>query len=89
MTSDEKLAHTLKVQFGLAPHEPNEAQLLAIKTAITRIQQSGRNAADADWRAAVAAACPTIGQWLYKGMDNSDLNVLLALAGQAANRGQG
>lgn len=89
MTSNEKLAHALKVQFGLAPQEPNEEQLLAIKTTINRIQQSGRNATVADWRAAVAAACSTFGQWIYKGLDNSDLNVLLALAGQAASGGKG
>ncbi len=88
MTADENLAHALKIKFGLASHEPNKAQLLAIKAAVGRIQQSGRNATDADWRAAVVVACSTFGQWFYKGLDNSDLNVLLALASQAANMGR-
>lgn len=84
MTPDEKLAHSLKLQFGLAPNEPDARQLQIIKAAIAAIARAGRRAADKDWRVAVAAACPNMGHHKYSGIDNSDLNTLLALAIQAA-----
>lgn len=89
MTADEQFAHSLKMQYGLGPGEPTKTQLAAIKAAITRIRQSGRLPTEQDWIAAVASACLTMGQWKYAGIDNSDLNTLLALALQAAGgRGQ-
>lgn len=84
MTEDDRLAHALKLKFGLAPHEPTSWQLQSIKAAIARIKSSGRLPTDAEWRAAVAISCPGIGQHVYAGVDNSDLNTLLALATQAA-----
>jgi hypothetical protein len=84
MTADEKLAHSLKMQFGLAPGEPNWTQLNLIKTAINRIQQSGRQPTHNDWAEAVATACPSTGKYVYSGVDNSDLNTLLVLALQSA-----
>lgn len=88
MTRDETLAHSLKLQFGLAPTEPNVAQLQSIKKAIAAIGAAGRQPTQQDWRTAVAAACPSMGRYKYGGIDNSDLNTLLALANQAAG-GQG
>lgn len=84
MTPDEKLAHSLKLQFGLAPREPDAQQLQIIKAGIAAVARTGRRATDRDWRDAVAAACPNMGHYKYSGIDNSDLNTLLALATQAA-----
>lgn len=84
MTPDEKLAHSLKLRFGLAPSEPNAQQLPIIKAAIAVAAAMGRRATEKDWRDAVAAACPNMGRYGYSGIDNSDLNTLLALATQAA-----
>ncbi len=81
---DAKLAHALKIKFGLAPWEPNETQLALIKNAIARIRESGRVPSDEDWYSAVASVCPSPGHHRYHGLDNSDLNTLLALALQAA-----
>ena len=88
MTADDQLAHALKLRFGLSQSEPTFHQLAAIKAAIVQAQRVRGYATDQDWRAAVASSCPTMGQWAYKGLDNSDLNTLLAMALQAAG-GQG
>ena len=86
MTADQKLAHSLKVKFGTAPVEPTAAQLQQIKAAIQRIQSSGRTPSEQDWFSAVNMYCPSTGQYRYAGIDNSDLNTLLALAIQLANK---
>ena len=83
--NDQKLAHALKVQFGTSDYEPTEAQLTSIKNSILRIKSLGRYAAEGDWRLAVHTYCPSAGTHKYAGLDNSDLNTLLALATQAAN----
>ena len=85
MTPDENLAHSLKIRFGTAPGEPSDTQLLQIKNAIQRIQSSGRAPTEQDWFNAVSLHCPSTGQYRYAGIDNSDLNTLLALAIQVAN----
>lgn len=86
--ADENLGHALKIRFGLAPWEPTEAQLSSIKATIARITQAGRNPTDEDWHSAIVSACPGAGRHRYSGVDNSDLNTLLALALLAAG-GQG
>ncbi|MEG1766934.1 MAG: hypothetical protein RR311_00590 [Comamonas sp.] len=80
MTFDEKLAHSLKLQFGLASSEPNAQQLKIIKAAIATVAIKGRRATNKDWRDAVATACPEMGRHKYSDIDNSDLNTLLAIA---------
>lgn len=88
MTRDENLAHSLKIKFGLSPNEPTAAQLSLIKSIIATVRAGGRIPNQQDWHSAVAAVCPSIGKHVYAGIDNSDLNTLLALANQAAG-GQG
>jgi hypothetical protein len=83
MTKDETLAHSLKLQFGLAPIEPNAGQLQAIKKSITAIGAAGKRPTQQDWHTTVAAICPSVGRYKYAGIDNSDLNTLLALANQS------
>lgn len=84
MTSDEKLANSLKMKFGLAPNEPTMTQLAAIKSAINQIAELGRTPSVRDWARIVTQYCPGAGRHKYAGVDNSDLNTLLALATQAA-----
>lgn len=84
MTADEELAHSLKMKFGLAPQEPSAHQLQSIKSFIAKVVSSGRQPSHQDWHNAVKAVCSSIGQWKYAGIDNSDLNALLALATQSA-----
>lgn len=86
MSLDEELAHSLKVKFGTAPGEPSDVQLLKIKNTIRQIQSSGKVPTEQDWFNAVKIYCPSTGSWVYKGLDNSDLNTLLALAIKIANK---
>lgn len=84
MTKSEVLSHKLKIKYGTAPHEPTDAQLALICSEINEIVQSGREPTDQDWSDAVHQHCPTSGKYSYSGIDNSDLNTLLALATQVA-----
>lgn len=88
MSANDDLAHSLKIQFGLAPAEPTPAQLAGIKAIISKVTESGRHPTASDWHDAVTACCPTAGNYRYSGVDNSDLNTLLALATQSAQGGQ-
>jgi hypothetical protein len=83
LTNLESLAHSLKLRFGLDPSEPNAVQLAAIISAIQVIKAAGHYPTEQDWAKVVAKNCPTAGTWKYAGLDNSDLNVLLALALQS------
>ena len=89
MSPDKKLAHSLKVKFGTAPGQTSDVQLLQIKNTIQKIQSSGRAPTEQDWLKAVTLHCPSTGHYKYAGIDNSDLNTLLALATQVANRREG
>lgn len=84
MTNDEKLAHALKLKFGLAPAEPTRLQLTAIKNAILKIFAANRRPSESDWATVVLQCCPGAGRHRYAGADNSDLNALLVLALQSA-----
>ncbi len=84
MTNDDKLKHSIMIRFGTASWEPTDAQLSQIKAAVLGIQRSGKHASDDEWRSAVFQSCPSAGKYKYAGIDNSDLNTLLALATQSA-----
>lgn len=75
--SDNQLAHSIKIRFRTSPWEPTEQQLEQIKQAIRRL---GRPATEADWASIVGSVCPSAGKYVYGGLDNSDLNALLAQA---------
>lgn len=79
---DEKLAHALKIRFGTFGAEPSQLQLNAIKKEI----EKKAFPTDQDWFSAVSKHCPTAGSCVYKGLDNSDLNTLLKIALQLADR---
>jgi hypothetical protein len=80
MNARETLAHKLKLKYGTAPAEPTDAQLVLICAEIDRILCSGRRPTEQDWSNAVFRHCPQAGKYSYSGIDNSDLNTLLALA---------
>jgi hypothetical protein len=80
MKECEILAHKLKLKYGTAPHEPTDVQLALICAEINQIIQSGKNPTEKDWTNAVIRHCPQAGKYSYSGIDNSDLNTLLALA---------
>lgn len=79
-TQDKNLAQKIMMEFGTSGAEPTEAQLTHIKEALERIVASGRAPAWADWQRVVYTYCPSSGKHKYAGIDNSDLNTLLALA---------
>lgn len=84
MKDSEKLAHKLKIKYGTAPNEPTDAQLALICAEINKIIQSGGKPTEEDWSDAVYRHCPKAGKYSYSGIDNSDLNTLLALAIQVS-----
>ena len=88
MSNKDRLAHSLMMKFGLAPTEPTAAQLSAVQAAIAAIQASGKTPTEADWRSIVKLNCPSAGTHVYSGLDNSDLNSLLALATKESGGGK-
>lgn len=87
MSPHEALAHSLKVKFGTSPFEPSDVQLHSILNEIEIVRLSGKQPSEQDWSNAVMLHCPSAGRFKYAGIDNSDLNTLLALAMRAANKG--
>ena len=86
MADENSLSQILKVKFGTGPSEPTVSQLKQICSAILKIHNSGKKVTEKDWSDAVYYYCPSAGKYKYAGIDNSDLNTLLALAIQAANK---
>ena len=80
MSAKEKLCLSLKIRFGTAPNEPDSSQIDHILHAISSIASTGREPTEQDWANAVARFCPSTDSYHYSGLDNSDLNTLLALA---------
>ncbi|WP_082158861.1 hypothetical protein [Neisseria bacilliformis] len=77
---DEKLAHHLKIKFGLAPNHPNQEQLSFIKTDINNLVSRGITPTYEQWHDIIKKYCPEIGTHHYLGLDNSDLITLMYLA---------
>lgn len=86
MSDDEKLAHHLKMKFGLRPGEPTTSQLAAIKKYIQSLKDRGLNPTHSDWHYAVKQNCPSAGTAGYAGVDMSDLNALLTMASAPPKR---
>lgn len=84
MTFTEQLAHSIMMKFGTSGQEPNSSQLSLIMADITALQNKGISPSVQDWAKVVSKHCPSAGQFRYSGLDNSDLNTLLALALQVA-----
>ena len=84
MTVDQQLAHAIRMQFKTSSEEPNDEQLRRIKETLLKMRNTGSTPTGDDWRKTVALYCPSAGTHKYAGLDNSDLNTLLALATQSA-----
>ncbi len=80
MDTNERLKLSLRIKFGLAPLEPTDAQLVEIQRDIERIKNRGEDPIRSDWEHAISKHCPSMGNWGYGGVDNSDLNHLLKMA---------
>lgn len=80
MTDNDRLGHGIKMKYGTAPQDPDERQLSAIKAQLKAILDSGRVPTAEEWRVTVYTNCPSAGQYVYRGIDNSDLTALLKLA---------
>lgn len=74
------LAYRIRMKFGTSPHEPNHIQVLNISSEAVRYSRSGNGLDTAKWAELVKKYCPSAGQWAYRGIDNSDIRTLLALA---------
>lgn len=74
------LSYLLRMKFGTAPNEPTASQVRSIALHIKRLHDSGVSVTAAHWAQAVQTNCPSAGQWAYRGVDNSDISTLLALA---------
>jgi len=81
MGKKEELAHGIQMAFGTGGGEPTSAQTDAIINELNRIKQTfHREPIKSEWADVVKKHCPTAGRYKYAGIDNSDLNALLAQA---------
>lgn len=87
MSAKSKLSHAIMINFGTGNGEPTEKQLEAIIIELADIEKKHkRKPTNSEWRAIVSKYCPTAGRFKYAGMDNSDLNSLLAQAAALVNK---
>lgn len=75
-------AYRIRMTFGTSPHEPSRSQVFCISSEAVAYAKSGNVLDAAKWSELVKKHCPSAGQWVYKGLDNSDIRTLLALATQ-------
>lgn len=73
-------AYRIRMTFGTSPHEPNRSQAFNISSEAVIYARSGNALDAAKWAELVKKHCPSAGQWAYRGLDNSDIRTLLALA---------
>lgn len=81
------LAYHIRMKFGTSHNEPSQNQLSAICREVASEYTQGRLTTLKDFGVIVKRHCPTAGTYGYKGIDNSDLNTLLALALKATQAG--
>ena len=77
---DQELALAIKLKFGTAVNSPSECQLHGIKQDVRLLVDKGIIPSNSDWFEIVKKHCPETGNNFYKGLDNSDLIILLQLA---------
>ena len=80
MSSDQELAHKIKIKFGTSPNEPNWQQLENIKRDIHALVAKGITPTEKDWAEIVKRHCPDAGSYIYRGADTADLITLMQLA---------
>jgi hypothetical protein len=90
MTSHERLAHTLKVRFGLPRDRPTDAELNQIIRDVTQNEQAlGRPLTDDEWKQITYRHVRFTGKYIYEGLNFQDLNAMLSVIraqAQARNR---
>lgn len=80
MKPREKLAHTLKLRFGLPPDRPTDAELSRIITAVPQLEAKlGRVLTDDDWRIVTLHFVRFEYKYVYDGQNFQDLNALFAM----------
>jgi hypothetical protein len=79
MSLRERLAHELKVRFGLPPAAPSDDQLdLIIADVVALMRSTNRYATESEWRLITYQRVPFAGKYGYHGLTFQDLNALLA-----------
>ena len=82
-------AYRIRMKFGTSPYEPTSHQVFKISSEVVGYAKSGSVLDAAVWAELVKKYCPSAGQWAYRGLDNSDIRTLLAMAIQVTEgRGQ-
>ena len=78
--ANSRLKHALMMKFNMAYTEPSDAALESIKAELLQILKTGKELTRSDWERVVNRY--RVDNQIYKraGLDNSDLNTLLALA---------
>lgn len=84
--SDSQLSHSIMMRYGTGAGEPTSYQVQRIKFYIQRVKSGGRTPTETDLYNAVYLYCPTAGKFSYSGIDNSEVQTMLALALQVARR---
>lgn len=84
--SDQVLADFLRIQFGLAPDEPNNRQLEGIVDEIAQQRQSrGRDLDLAEIGEVVRRHCPSYGRWKYGAEVSLSLRLALNELAESKN----
>lgn len=80
MKARERLAHTLKVRFGLPPDRPTDAELNQIIAAVPLLEAKlARSLTDHDWRLVAYHFVEFDSKYIYEGLNFQDLNALFAM----------
>jgi len=80
------LSNEIRIIFGTNSIEPNKDQLRYIFQDVRKQNEQGSIKSLHDFGQIVKKYCPSAGTCVYKGLDNSDLNTLIALAIQETQR---
>lgn len=83
MTSREKLAHTLKVRFGLPQDRPTDSELNELNHIIRDVTENeqaiGRPLTDDEWKQLTCRHVRFIGKYIYECLNFQNLNAMLSV----------
>ncbi|WP_444935337.1 hypothetical protein ACJJIW_12450 [Microbulbifer sp. JMSA004] len=72
--------HQIRMTFGTSHYEPTHDQQQKIANDFLSAYRQGKLNSRQDCFEIVKRHCPSAGKYFYKGLDNSDLNILLQFA---------
>lgn len=75
-----QLANAIRIKFGTSSSEPNQYQLERIIQDVESLRRYNNYPSNSEWQNIVKRYCPSTGDYIYRGLDNSDLNTLLEMA---------